>query len=153
MMMTMVVIIIIQFNSIQFNSIQFNSCLLMCGVDSKTACYRRSTTYRQTQTHCTLWLTSHYDTPRSEMSTPSSVLIVPAYKKHHHRVSPSHAIQFNLDLTYFISIHCRITPIRKSKLYMQPPSKQLPSIVIITLDRIQRFIERILSSTINIVNY
>jgi len=35
------------------------------------------------------------DTPRS-LSTPSSVLIIPAYRKHQHKVSPSHIIQFNL---------------------------------------------------------
>jgi hypothetical protein len=46
-----------------------------------------------------------------------------------------------------------ITPIGQSKLFMQPPSKRLPRIVIITLYSLQHFIENILSSTVNILIY
>ena len=62
-------------------------------------------TQTQTQTRCTLWLMSQYDTPCSSMSTLSSILIIPAYKKHHHRVSPSHTIQFNLSGKISLTLH------------------------------------------------
>ena len=34
---------------------------------------------------------------------------------------------------YFILIHCRITPIRLSRLYMRPPNKQFPLVIIINV--------------------
>ena len=58
-----------------------------------------------TLTHCAPWLTSQDDTPRSSMSTPSSVFIIPAYKKHQHRVSPSHTTQFNLSDHISLTLH------------------------------------------------
>ena len=49
------------------------------------------------------------------ISPASSVIVIPAYRKHQHRVSPSHTIQFNIwshftDLTYSILHHCTVTP-------------------------------------------
>jgi len=41
----------------------------------------------------------------SSMSIPSSVLIIPAYKEHQHRVSPSHTIQFNLSDHISLTLH------------------------------------------------
>lgn len=49
------------------------------------------------------------------------------------------------------NINIGITPISQSKWYMQPPSNQLPRIIIITFDSSQCFfVECILSSAINI---
>lgn len=41
-----------------------------------------------TLTHYTPWLKSQDDTPRSSMSIPSSVCILPAHRQHLHRPSP-----------------------------------------------------------------
>jgi len=41
-----------------------------------------------------------------------------------------------------------LTPRKQSRLYTQPPSKQLPRTVIITLDNTQRFTHCILPSTV-----
>jgi len=55
-----------------------------------------------------------------------------------------------VDLMYLIIIHCSITPIRQSRLYVQPPSYQHPCTVIVTVDSSLRFVNYILTSTVMI---
>jgi len=58
-----------------------------------------------TLTHFTPWLMSQDVTPHRSMSTPSSVLIIPIYRKHQHRVSPLYTIQFNPSDQISLTLH------------------------------------------------
>jgi len=68
-----------------------------------------------------------------ELASNCVFSIISPYRKHQHKVSPSYTIHF-VDLIYFIVIQCRMTPVRQSRVYIQPWTKQIPCTVITTTD-------------------